>query len=162
QLFLTGEGLLAQLVPALVEPTLVLVGPLLGDVMWGVGRAWREVDEEGLIGRERLLLAHPGDGLVGQIRHEVVALFGCPLGRGRGRPFVERRVVLVGLTTNEAEKVLEAAAGGPVVERAGRAGLPHRHLVALAEVSGGIAIEPLDLSKGCAGVRANRIVAGRR
>ena len=163
QLFLTGEGFLAQLVPALVELALVLVGPLLGDVMRGVGRAWREVDEEGLIGRERLLLAHPGDGLVGQIRHEVVALFGCPVGRGRGRPFVERRVVLVGLPTNEAEKVLEAVAGAwPVVERAGGAGLPHRHLVALADVSGGIAVEPQRLGEWGAGVRADRIVAGRR
>ena len=56
QLLLPGEGLLAQLVPALVELALVLVGPLLRHVVRRVGGAGREVDEERLVGRERLLL----------------------------------------------------------------------------------------------------------
>ena len=49
ELLLPGEGLFAQLVPALVELALVLVGPLLGHVVGRVGRAGREVDEEGLV-----------------------------------------------------------------------------------------------------------------
>jgi hypothetical protein len=39
ELLLAGEGLLPQRVPALVEAALVLVGPLLGDVVGGVGGA---------------------------------------------------------------------------------------------------------------------------
>src|SRR5262245_29110304 len=76
QLLLSSKGLLAQLVPALVELALVLVGPLLGYMMWRVGSTRREVDEERLVGCQRLLLRDPGHCLVGHIRHEVVALFG--------------------------------------------------------------------------------------
>jgi hypothetical protein len=37
----------------------VLVGPLLGDVMRGVRRAWCEIDKKRLVGHQRLLLTHP-------------------------------------------------------------------------------------------------------
>jgi hypothetical protein len=56
QPLLPGDGLFPQLVPAVVELSLVFVGPLLGDVMRRVGRAGSEVHEEGLVGRQRLLL----------------------------------------------------------------------------------------------------------
>ena len=55
-----------------------------------------------------------------------------------------------------------AAAGRPVVERAQRAGLPHRHLVALAELSGRVPVELERLGQRRAGVRPERAVAGRR
>ena len=49
---------------------------------------------------------------------------------------------LVGLAADEAVEVLEAAtAGRPAVERPRRAGLPDRHLVALAELGGRVAVE---------------------
>ena len=75
QRLLPGDRLFAQFVPALVELALVLVGPLLGHVVWRVGGPRREVDKEGFVGSQRLLLRDPGRRLVGHIGHEVVALF---------------------------------------------------------------------------------------
>ena len=59
--------------------------------------------------------------------------------------------------------MLEAAAAGrPGVERAHRARLPGGHLVALAELRRGVAVEAQDLGERRAGLRADRAVAGRR
>ncbi len=139
---LPGDGFFAQLVPALVEFALVLVGPLLGHMVRRVGRARREVDEERLVGRQRLLLRDPGHRLVGHVRHEVVALFGRLLRLDRRRALIERRIPLVRLAADEAVEVLEAAAAGrPCVERSDRARLPHRHFVAFAELRGRVAVE---------------------
>ena len=162
ELLLAREGPLAQRVPAVVELARVLVGPLLGDVVRRVGGAGREVDEERLVGHQRLLLADPLDRLVGHVAHEVVALFGRALGLDRRRALVQRRVVLVRLAADEAVEVLEAAAGRPVVERAQRARLPDRHLVALAELGGRVPVELEDLRQRSARVRAHRVVARRR
>ena len=55
ELDLAGQRLLAQLVPALVELALVLGDPLLRHVVRRVRGARREVDEERLVRRQRLL-----------------------------------------------------------------------------------------------------------
>ena len=162
QLLLPGEGLFPQLVPALVELALVLRRPLRRHVVRGVGRPRREVHEEGLVGHERLLPAHPLDGVVGQVLGEVIALFGGLVQLDRRGAFVERGVVLVGLGADEAVEVLEAAAGRPGVVRAGGAGLPTRHFVALAELGGGVAVQLERLGQRGAGLGADRAVAGRR
>src|ERR1700723_119179 len=73
--FLSGNGFLAELVPALVELALVLVGPLFRHMVGGVGRAGREVSEKWLVRRQRFLLRYPGHRLIGHIFHEVVTLF---------------------------------------------------------------------------------------
>jgi len=55
-----------------------------------------------------------------------------------------------------------AAAGGPRIERAHRAGLPHRDLVALAELGGRIPVEPQHLRQRCRRLRPHRRVARDR
>ena len=161
ELLLAREDPLAQRVPAVVELARVLVRPLLRHVVRRVRRARREVGEERLVGHQRLLLADPLDRLVGHVAHEVVALLGRAVGLDRGRALVQRRVVLVRLAADEAVEVLEAAAGRPVVERPQRARLPDRHLVALAELRGRVAVELEDLRQRRAGVRPHRVVARR-
>ncbi len=77
--------------------------------------------------------------------------------------FVDAGVVLVRLAADEAVEVFEAAAGaGPVVERPHRAGLPHRHLVALAELGRRVAVQLQRLGQRRAGVGPHRGVARRR
>ena len=76
QFLLAGEGALAQGVPTVVELALVAVGPLLRDVVGGVGGAGGEVDEERPVRHQRLLLTHPADGVVGEVLGQVVALLG--------------------------------------------------------------------------------------
>ena len=66
QLELALIGLLAVLVPALVELPLELVHPLLRHVMRSVGGAGGVVDEERPVGRDRLLLEDVVDGFVRQ------------------------------------------------------------------------------------------------
>ncbi len=159
---LPREGLVAELVPALVEFALVFVGPFLRHVVRGMGGAGREVGEERLVGCQRLLLRDPCHGLVGHVLHEVVALFGRLLRFDRRGPFVNRRVPLVRLAAEEAIEILEAAAARwPGVERSDRAGFPHRHFVALAELRGRVAVE---LQRPCQrrnGVREHRAITRR-
>ena len=162
QLLLPGIGLLAQLVPALIELAFVLVGPLLRHMVGRVRRAGREVDEERLIGSKTLLLPDPGNRLVGHVVHEMVAFLGRLLRLHRRGSLVERRVPLIGLAADESVEVLEApAAGGPCVERPGRARLPDRHFVALAELRCGVAIEFQRPCQRRHGVRQHRAVARR-
>ena len=163
ELLLPGERLLADGVPALVEPALVAVGPLRRHVVRGVRGARREVHEERLVRGQRLLLAGPGDRLVGHVVHEVVALLGRAPRLDRRRVLVDRRVPLVRLAADEAVEVLEPAARvRPVVERSDRVRLPHRHLVALAELRRVVAVELEDLGDRSARVRPQRVVARRR
>ena len=160
ELFLAGQGLLAQGVPAGVEAALVLVGPLGGHVVGGVGGAGGEVHEELLVGHERPLLADPRDGPVGHVLGEVVALLRRLRWLDRGDPVVQGRVPLVCFRPHEPVEVFETAAGGPLGERPHRAGLPHRHLVALAEGGGGEAVEPQDLGHRRRRVGPHRVIAG--
>src|SRR5512137_1753751 len=96
---------------------LVLRRPLRRHVVRRMGRPRRKVDEEGLVGHERLLLAHPVDGLVGHVLREVIAFLWRLFWLDRMGALVDAGVVLVGLAADEAVEVLEAAArAGPVVE----------------------------------------------
>ena len=141
----------------------VLVGPLLRHVVRRMGGAGREVHEERLVGHQRLLLAHPAHAVVGEVLGEVVPLLG---GRGRldrGRAVVQRRVPLVVLAADEAVEALEpSAAGRPRVERAHRRGLPHRDLVALAELCRRVPVQLQRHGQRRLRVRPQRAVPGGR
>ena len=145
-----------------VEAALVLVRPLDRHVVRRVRGARREVGEERLVRHQRLLLADPVDRAVGHVLREVVALLRGAVRLDRDRAVVQRRRVLVGLAADEAVEVLEAAAAaGPGVERPQRARLPDRHLVALAELRGRVAVQLERLRQRRRGVRANRVVPRR-
>ncbi len=161
ELLLLRVGPLTQSVPAVVEATLVLVRPFRGHVMRGVGRPGRVVDEERLVGHQRLLLADPVDGVIGHVLGEVVALLRRAVGLDRDRVLVDRRRVLVGLAADEAVEVLEPRAGRPGVERPHGARLPDGHLVALAELRRRVAVQLQRLGERSARVGADRVVAGR-
>ena len=72
ELYLPGERLLADLVPALVELTLILGDPILWRVMRRMRGAGTVVQQPRLLRRERVLHPHPGDRLVGEITVEDV------------------------------------------------------------------------------------------
>ena len=72
QSLLAGQGLFAEFVPSLVELALVLGDPFLRHMVRRMGGAGSEVDEEWLVRRERFLVPHPVDGLIGHVGHEVV------------------------------------------------------------------------------------------
>ena len=151
QLLLPLDRFVADLVPALVELALVLVGPLLRHVVRRMDRPGRVVDEERLVRRHRLLGLHPVDGLVGHVDGEVVVLH---LGRiDLDHAVVDERIPLVGLTADEAVELVETLVGGPAVERARHAGLPRGGFVPLAEGAGAVAVEPQHFRQGRNAVR---------
>ena len=134
------EDAFAVGVPAVVEGTRIAVRPLLPDVVWGVEAPAGPVHEEGLVGLEGLVPVQPGDGVVGQVFAQVIALLGRA---GRQHP---RRVahqvglVLGGLASQEAVEVLEADLGRPVVKWSGRRGLDRGRVVPFPEGCRGIPI----------------------
>jgi len=131
---LSLEDFLAEGVPTAVELTLVLIGPLQRHLQRYVGSAGRKIHEEGLVWRQGLLLAHPVDGLVGQICRKVIPLFWR---LGKLYPlcaFDQLRIVLIRLASQEAIKVFESGASWPAIHRANRARLPHGYFVAFAEL----------------------------
>ena len=162
ELLLPRERPLTQRVPTVVERPFVLVGPLRTHVVRRVRRSGREVDEERLVGQQRLLLADPVDGAIGHVLGEVVALLGRAVGLDRHRVLVDRRGVLVRLAPDEAVEVLEARAGRPGVERPHGARLPDGHLVALAELRRRVAVQLEGLRERCGRVRPDGVVAGCR
>ena len=74
QLLLPGQGLLADRLIPHVEAARELVGPFLGDVVRRVGRTRRVVQEERLVGRDRLRVLDEFQRLVGEILRQVIAL----------------------------------------------------------------------------------------
>ena len=151
ELLLPLERLLAVLVPAHVELALELVDPLRGRVVRRVRRAGRDVQEERPVRGDALDLAHPGDGLVGEVGRQVVVR----VGRGRDEVpvLVQHRVPVVHVAGVEAVEVVEPEAIGPAVERAGGARLPGRRVVVLADPGGHVPVLPQHLADGAGTAR---------
>jgi hypothetical protein len=156
---LTRQNLLAQAVPALVEFPLPARDPILRHMVRGVGGAGREIDEEGFIGRQRLLILHPGYGLVGHVGHEVIVGILRQLDHmgavvDEGRP-------LVGLAAEEAIELVEALVGRPAVEGTRDARLPGRQLMPFTEGTGAVAVEAQHLGQRRDLIRDLAGVAGK-
>ena len=123
----------------------------------------REVHEERLVGHQRLLLAHPADRPIGEVLGQVVALLGGRRRLHRRRAVVQRRVPLVVLPADEPVERLEpAATRRPRIERTHRRRLPHRHLVALAELRRRVPVQLQRHRQRRLRVRPQRAVARRR
>src|SRR6478672_7697518 len=99
--------------------------------MGSVRRAGSEVEEERRVALCSQL-PKPRDGAIGHVLGEVIALVRRPVRLDLSRPLDQARRVLIGLPADEAEEMLEAAAGRPPIERPGRTALPVGHLMALA------------------------------
>src|SRR5271165_7681464 len=89
------------------------------------------VHEERAVGGEALVLTQPGDGVVGEVLGEVVAL---ALGwLDRIEVLIQPRLPLRRLTGDEPVEVVEAVPGRPAVERPHRRGLGGGRVVPLTE-----------------------------
>src|SRR5262249_13093446 len=117
-------------VPALVELAFKLCDPFLGRVMGRMAETGGVIGEERSIWRKRLLLTNPRDGMVGQIGVEVIVRVIWRL--NRFGTVEQGWMPLVGVTSNEAIKILETESGRPELERSCLARLPIRNVVVLA------------------------------
>ena len=157
---LARERLLAHHVPALVERAAVLVRPLARHVVRRVAAAGRDVGEPR---RRRLLGAdpvEPVDRLVAEIVLEVVLL--AVLGLGDADDLLvlgDQRVVLPGLTAEEAPEVIEPEPGRPAVERPREPLLVVRGQMPLPERPRQVAVLLEDARERRAIVRDGRVVA---
>ena len=159
--FLLGalEHALTIGVPTVVELALVPVSPFLGRVVRAVQSGGRPVHEQRLVRLVSLLPADPADRVVRQILLEVVALF-----RGlRRRDIVQvsnqRRLPARCLGSEESVEVLEAEARGPVLERAGRAGLLRRRVMPLAPRARGVAVVLQNVRHECTALGNPPVIA---
>ena len=155
--FCAGERLFAQLVPALVELALVLVGPRLGHVVRRSGwRRWRS----------RRRTACRATGPSGRAASGSCGRRGPREGSSPsvGHPddrvvLGQDRVVLARLTAEESVEVVESQPARPAIERAGGALLVVGRQVPLAERGGGVAVALEDLGDAGGALGPRRVVA---
>ena len=157
---LVGEDGLAQFVPAVVEQVLIadLLDPLRRRMMRRVCAARYVVDEERLVGRDRLELLHVLDRVVGHRRGQIPA--GIALeGVDGGRVAEQVRLPLAGVAADEAEEIVEAHAGRPLIEGAGLARLIEGRVVVLAEPRRRVAVLPQHRGDGAGVLPDHRVVS---
>jgi hypothetical protein len=115
ELFLVGENLIAQIVPAHVELALELLDPFWCRVMRRMGAAGLHiVAEERLVRRDRVELIQPG-GIVGHGGGQVPARL-ADIGINRRGVAEEVALPLAGVAAYEAIEILESHAGRPLFE----------------------------------------------
>ena len=162
ELLLPRQGLLALRVPAGVEPAGVLLPPLRRDVERRMRRAQSDIGEERALGRDRLLVLHPGDRVVDQVLGEVVAVLREPVRLDGVAALVELRVPVVHLCGHEPVEEVEALTHRPARERARRAHFHRRGLVPLADCRRAVAVATEDLRDRRGAGRSVAVVAGLR
>ena len=151
----------AKFVPAHVELAGEPLPPLGCHMVRGMYGRHRQVAEEGSLGARCVLSFDPGDRLLGQVFAEVVA--GPTHVRcDRCGLVVHRRFPLRGFGADDAVETVEAEAGGPTVEWAGRALLPARGEVPLAETARAVARHLQHLRHGGGFGWDGAVVAGER
>lgn len=162
KLLLVFEDLLAQLVPAAVEEVHIadLLDPLRRRVVRRVRSTRNVVDEERLLGIERVDPVHIRDRVVGHGGRQVPARI--PLERIDLRGVAEQvRLPLARVAADEAVEVFEAHSDGPLVERSVLAGLERGRVVILAEPRGAIAVVLQDPADRRLVARDETVVAGK-
>jgi hypothetical protein len=142
ELFLVGEDLFAQGVPALVEEMHVadLLYPFRRCVVRCMGAAGHVIDEERPIWYKGVDPLHVRNGLVRHGGREVKAWIAQERIDVRRVAGQVRRLPLVGVTAHESVEILEAHADWPLVEGAVLACLKGRRVVVLAEPGGAVAV----------------------
>src|SRR5215469_1867359 len=158
EMLLPRQGFVAILVPAFVEFALVLIAPFFWSVMRRVQSSWREIYEERLVRRHRVLKAHPGDRLISHVGHEVVS--GGVRWLDMRYAVEDKRRPLIGLAAEKPVKLFEAVADGPARKRPGDAHLPCRGLMHLAEGRGVVAVQLQDFGNRHGLIRTDGIVSG--
>ena len=129
---LARQGLLAHLIPTLVEPPLELGDIVLGRLMRSVTIPRREIQEEGLVWSSRVLRAHPVDGPIGQITNQDV-VWVAKWWQHWCRVLKQRGMKLVCITAQKAIEILKAQATGPLIKRPSRTLHPLWNEVVFAE-----------------------------
>ena len=138
ELDLSRQRLFAVRIPAHVELPLELVDPFLGHVVGGVGRARCDIEEEGMIGRDALDPLSPRDRLVRKVGGQIIIRV---IGTGNQvAVLVQDRVPMVHVAGVEAVEVVETQAVRPTVKWPGRAAVPRRRVVVLADPGSHVAV----------------------
>ncbi len=145
--FGASEGALAILVPAIVKLALILVGPLLKNLVRAVRSTGCPIHKERLVRGVGVLLAEPSDGVLRDVISEVIALGLLVVDlRGVAR---QGRLVLRGLSGEEAVEVFEAIASRPIVERPLGRDLLFGGVVPFAPGPGIVAVVLENFGDGC-------------
>ena len=112
---LPGKGPLPVGVPAVVELARILVSPLLGHMVGGVGGTGTEVQEERLVRVDLLGIGDEADRHVGEVLAEVISLLGRPGWLNLVVVVDEVGVPLTRVAAQEAVEALEATPERPTV-----------------------------------------------
>ena len=162
QPLLIGEDGFADLVPAAIEEMHVadFLDPLLGRMMRRMGAAGDVIDQERLLGRDRLDVPHVLDRLIGHRRGQVPGARRLALEGIDGRRIAEQvRLPLAGVAADEPVEILEAHAHRPLVERPGRGRLIGGRVVFLAEPRGRVTVLLQDGANGAVRFQNDRVIA---
>ncbi len=147
-------------VPPLVEAAGVAVDPLAGGLVGRMARPAGEPGEERLVLVDGPQVADPGDGVVGQVLGEVVALVGRAGLLGQVVVLDQGRPELVGLPLEEAVEALEAPAQRPPGPGGAGVELVLRREVPLPDGPRGVAGGGQRFGQQAARVRDAGVVAG--
>src|SRR5262249_10496838 len=136
QFLLVRKDRIAQLVPAAIEQMhrVNLVHPFLRRMMWRVCAAGNVVAEERLAGVNLICLIEPPDRVVGHGGGQIPSSSRLADVRVDGGCVAKQIwLPLAGVAANKAVEVVEAHAGGPMIEGPKLAGVERGCVVVLAE-----------------------------